>query len=67
LALPLHSLPPPLLGGAQVLLGMTAVLGLDSDAWQAGESTTVTINLGRYQGLQDNPREREIKYVAYRF
>jgi type VI secretion system protein ImpH len=66
LALPLHSLPPPLLGGAQVLLGMTAVLGLDSDAWQAGESTTITINLGRYQGLRDKPREREIKHGAYR-
>jgi type VI secretion system protein ImpH len=67
LSLPLHSLPTPLLGRAQILLGMTGVLGLGSDAWQAGESTTVTINLGRYQGLQDNPREREIKYVAYRF
>jgi type VI secretion system protein ImpH len=67
LSLPLHSLPQPLLGRAQVLLGMTAVLGLGSDARQACESTTITINLGRYQGLQKNRQDRETQHVAYSF
>ena len=27
----------------------------------------ITINLGRYQGLESNPRDREARHVAYRF
>ncbi|MCX2900416.1 type VI secretion system baseplate subunit TssG [Pseudomonas mandelii] len=61
LSLPVRSLPQPLLGGAPVLLGMTAVLGLES------AQDNITINLGRYQGLKPNPQEREIQHVAYRF
>ncbi|SDI64148.1 type VI secretion system baseplate subunit TssG [Pseudomonas panipatensis] len=67
LSLPIRSLPPPILGQAPVLLGMTGLLGLGGATWQAAEQATVTINLGRYQGLKNNPRDREIHDVAYRF
>ncbi|MDU9394877.1 type VI secretion system baseplate subunit TssG [Pseudomonas japonica] len=62
LSLPLRSLPPALLGG-RALLGMTAVLGHDA----SDEHRRITINLGRYQGLESNPRDREARHVAYRF
>jgi type VI secretion system protein ImpH len=65
LSLPVRSLPEPVLGRTPVLLGMTAVLGLGGDAWQVAEHDSITINLGRYQGLQSNPRNREIQHVAY--
>jgi type VI secretion system protein ImpH len=67
LSLPIHSLPKPILGAAPVLLGMTGVLGLGSEAWQVGADDTITINLGRYQGLHGNPQSREAQHVAYRF
>ncbi|WP_268797260.1 type VI secretion system baseplate subunit TssG [Pseudomonas huanghezhanensis] len=67
LSLPLRCLPLPRLGDASVLLGMTAVLGLGDDAWHLADRDTITINLGRYQGLQNNPWNREIQHVAYRF
>ncbi|MNQ44725.1 hypothetical protein D3C85_584890 [compost metagenome] len=67
LSLPIHSLPEPVLGGGPVLLGMTGVLGLGSEAWQVGEHDTITINLGRYQGLHSNPQYRETQHVTYRF
>lgn len=67
LSLPIHSLPKPVLGGAPVHLGMTGVLGLGSEAWQVGTDDTITINLGRYQGLHGNPQFREAQHVAYRF
>jgi type VI secretion system protein ImpH len=65
LCLPVRSLPLPVLGQAPIRLGMTGVLGPGSDAWQAPD--TVTLNLGRYQGLSINPYNRESPYVAYRF
>jgi type VI secretion system protein ImpH len=67
LSLPIRSLPPPVLGRAAIRLGMTGVLGLGGDAWHATEHQTVTINLGRYQGLANNPLIRETHHVAYRF
>ncbi|RFD25972.1 type VI secretion protein [Pseudomonas sp. GL93] len=67
LSLPVRSLPKPVLGGPPVLLGMTGVLGLGGTAWQVGADDTITINLGRYQGLQGNPQFREAQHVAYRF
>ncbi|MCP1507107.1 type VI secretion system protein ImpH [Pseudomonas marginalis] len=67
LSLPLHSLPAPVLGQAVIRLGMTGVLGLGGAAWRATEHATLTINLGRYQGLSINPRNRETQHVAYRF
>ena len=67
LSLPLHSLPAPVLGQAAIRLGMTGVLGLGGAAWRATEHATLTINLGRYQGLSINPRNRETQHVAYRF
>jgi type VI secretion system protein ImpH len=67
LSLPRRSLPAPMLGAAPVLLGMTAVLGLGASPQSAALDDTITINLGRYQGLKNNPQEREITHVAYRF
>ncbi|WP_339481976.1 MULTISPECIES: type VI secretion system baseplate subunit TssG [unclassified Pseudomonas] len=67
LTLAVRSLPAPILGHAPIRLGMTGVLGLGSDAWQAAEHDTLTINLGRYQGLSTNPRIRETQHVTYRF
>ncbi|MCW8278240.1 type VI secretion system baseplate subunit TssG [Pseudomonas sp. PCH199] len=67
LSLPVRSLPRPILGGEPVLLGMTGVLGLGGDTLQVAEHATITINLGRYQGLKCNPDDKEIQYVAYRF
>ncbi|WP_044875395.1 type VI secretion system baseplate subunit TssG [Pseudomonas sp. LFM046] len=66
LSLPKHCLPQPVLGRAPVLLGMTGVLGLGSSR-RADEQGAVTIELGRYQGLRNNPKERETQHVAYRF
>ncbi|MGV8919997.1 MAG: type VI secretion system baseplate subunit TssG [Pseudomonas sp.] len=67
LSVPIHSLPKPILGGAPVLLGMTGVLGLGSEAWQGAKHQTITINLGRYQGLHSNPQFREVQHVQYHF
>ena len=67
LSLPVRSLPAPVLGQAPIRLGMTGVLGLGCDAWQVAEHDTLTINLGRYQGLSINPHNREIQHVAYHF
>ena len=66
LSLPVRSLPKAELGRAPILLGMTAVLGLGSEALQAKENDTITINLGRYQGLLNNSKKREVQHVAYR-
>lgn len=60
LSLAPHLLPPPSLGRADLLLGMTGVLG------NVGEAL-LTINLGRYQGLPENPQLRKTAHVAYRF
>jgi type VI secretion system protein ImpH len=65
LSLPVRCLPLPALGDASVLLGMTAVLGLGGDAWHVADRDTITLHLGRYQGLHLNPRNREIQHVAY--
>ncbi|HEX8595554.1 MAG TPA: type VI secretion system baseplate subunit TssG [Pseudomonas sp.] len=67
LSLPVRSLPKPALGNSQVLLGMTGVLGLGNDSRRDADHDTITINLGRYQGLSNNPQEREVQHVAYRF
>ena len=67
LSLPTRSLPQPLLGRATLLLGMTAVLGSGSDTWQGAEHETITLDLGRYQGLSKNPENKEVQHVAYRW
>ncbi|MEE4126834.1 type VI secretion system baseplate subunit TssG [Pseudomonas viridiflava] len=67
LSLPIRNLPAPVLNQASIRLGMTGVLGLGSDAWQVAEHHTITINLGRYQGLSMNPLNRKTHHVAYRF
>ena len=66
LSLPVRSLPAPVLGAQSIWLGMTGVLGLGGGAWQATEQETITINLGHYQGLGNNPLLREAQHVAYR-
>lgn len=65
LSLPVRSLPSAVLGRAPVLLGMTAILGSGCEHWQAAQQTLVTIDVGRYQGLPNNPQDREVQYVAY--
>jgi type VI secretion system protein ImpH len=67
LSLPLGCLPAPSLGSSAVLLGMTAVPGLDERLRQRAGHTCVTVNLGRYQGLSENSMSREVQDVAYRF
>jgi len=67
LSIPLHLLPAPVPGRTQVRLGMTAVLGLPTGEEPVAHPNTITVNLGRYQGLQLNPCNREVQHVAYRF
>ncbi|NIF25146.1 type VI secretion system baseplate subunit TssG [Pantoea sp. Tr-811] len=67
LCLALHLLPAPVLGRTPARLGMTAVLGLPTGQAQKAQGSTITVNLGRYQGLQLNPCNREVAHVAYRF
>lgn len=67
LSLPARSLPKPELGRAPILLGMTAAVGLWGETSQAKEKDNITINLGRYQGLLNNPQKREVQHVAYHF
>ena len=67
LSLPVGSLPRPVLGRAALLLGMTAMLDPGSNTRQGAGSTTVTLNLGRYQGLSKNPKNKEVQHVAYRW
>ncbi|MGH8380156.1 type VI secretion system baseplate subunit TssG [Pseudomonas sp.] len=67
LSLPRRSLTAPVLGAAPVLLGMTAVLGSCEPPQPAAPDDSITIHLGRYQGLKNNPQERRITHVAYRF
>lgn len=66
LSLPLASLPSPALGAAPLLLGMTSVLLPRGEAATL-EQRRITIHLGRYQGLNSNPKERDADHVAYRF
>ena len=65
LSLPVRSLPQPVLGRAPILLGMTGMLGSGCDIWQGAEHNTITINLGRYQGLTKNRQSRETQHVTY--
>ncbi|MBD9677922.1 type VI secretion system baseplate subunit TssG [Pseudomonas sp. PDM18] len=67
LSLPLGCLPAPSLGSPAVLLGMTAVPGLDERRRQMAGNQCVTVNLGRCQGLSENTMSRETRDVAYRF
>ena len=67
LTVAVSSLPPAVLGNPRIRLGMTGVLGLGTDSWQAKEHDTITINLGRYQGLSTHSRNRETQHVSYSF
>lgn len=64
LSLPLSCLPSPRLGEPALLLGMTAVAGLDAGG---GEGDCIHINLGCYRGLTENTQIRETEDVAYRY
>lgn len=57
--------PVPVLGRTQSMLGMTAVLKRAKGVHPMAEEDTITINLGRYRGLQMNPYRREVQHVAY--
>jgi type VI secretion system protein ImpH len=68
LSLPLSCMPEPVLGHAQLSLGMTGVLGPGSSRTaSSAHNQTITINLGQYTGLPQNPTSREVQHVAYRF
>ena len=67
LSLPVSSLPPAYLGKEQLLLGMTGVLGLAPSTGNSCMSDTITLNLGRYQGLKSNPDAKELHHVTYRY
>lgn len=67
LTLPVDSLPSPEIGGARVRLGMTGVLGLIAGTTSIRGVSTVTLHVGRYQGLQPRTWDREISYVEYPF
>ncbi len=63
LVLPPDSLPRALLGEAPLKLGMTAAMPVSP----RHAPSTLTIELGRYQGLRPNPDNREAEHVEYRF
>lgn len=67
LRLPTRSLPAPVLGEPQVLLGLTGVLGVGILPPPAALPESITVSLGRYQGLHLNTKHRESQYVNYRF
>ncbi|MFP5426858.1 MAG: type VI secretion system baseplate subunit TssG [Gammaproteobacteria bacterium] len=67
LSIPREMVPVPVLGRTRSMLGMTAVLKRTKDVNAPAQDHTITINLGRYQGLQLNPCRREVQHVAYRF
>jgi type VI secretion system protein ImpH len=60
-------LPAPVLGGKQVQLGLTGVLGLRPAEPSSAIPAAITIGLGRYQGLQPNTVAMECQNVRYRF
>lgn len=65
LSLPIDCLPVSALSGRGVLLGMTAGLGLKGRA--TAQTDSITIHLGRYQGLHINPQKKETIHVAYNY
>lgn len=67
LCLPVCSLPNPVLGRSALLLGMTGVLRQGGQAAATDAQALITINLGFYKGLSQNPTKREVQHVAYRF
>ncbi|OWO84709.1 type VI secretion protein [Photorhabdus luminescens] len=68
LTLPTRILPPPILGGQPVQLGLTGVLGLKVEDSQATLPDNITVNLGDYQGIQsDSNQDKGGDYVNYPF
>lgn len=65
LSLPVRCLPPPLLGGAPVLLGMTAVLRLGGETGPASQHAVITINLGHYKGLNNDIKQESRNRGGY--
>lgn len=66
LSLPVQCLPSPVLGQAEVRLGMTGVLGHVRSA-SPQQPCRITVSLGAFRGLAENLMQREIERVAYRF
>ncbi|KAA1174071.1 type VI secretion system baseplate subunit TssG [Photorhabdus heterorhabditis] len=68
LTLPTRILPPPLLGGPPVQLGLTGVLGLKAEHPPTMIPDNITVNLGNYQGITpDNHENIGGCYVNYAF
>lgn len=64
LSLCIDDLPRPILGQAPIRLGMTGVLPRCAAQRGRGHEDMVTINLGRYQGLPDNPNARSLHHES---
>ncbi|WP_434525461.1 type VI secretion system baseplate subunit TssG [Photorhabdus asymbiotica] len=68
LTLPTRILPPPVLGGMPVQLGLTGVLGLKVESHPTAVPDNITVNLGNYQGITvDSNENKGGRYVNYRF
>ncbi|MHC6225427.1 type VI secretion system baseplate subunit TssG [Pseudomonas sp. X10] len=65
LSLPQACLPQPRLGEPRLLLGMTALLGLQPQREAGYGAPCLAINLGRYQGLHGPSQQREAEHVTY--
>lgn len=64
LRVPVRCLPEPVLGGPPLLLGWTAVMG-GHPGGHAASHESITICLGRYQGLHAKPVEEKSNHVTY--
>ncbi|MFK3796871.1 type VI secretion system baseplate subunit TssG [Pseudomonas sp. NPDC088444] len=62
LSLSIGDLPRPVLGQTAVRLGMTGVVPRSALGKIRCHEDIVTINLGRYQGLPDNPNARSLHH-----
>lgn len=67
LSLPVRCLPLPVLGGAPLLLGMTAVMHRGCEGERPNQQAIITINLGHYKGLHAGPEIMEKQNVIYRY
>ncbi|MGV3345439.1 type VI secretion system baseplate subunit TssG [Enterobacteriaceae bacterium LUAb1] len=65
LQLPIRLLPPPQLGRQRVQLGRTGLLGRHNPT--AILPDTITVPLGRYQGIAEQLKKKESQHVHYQF
>ncbi|MCA6219791.1 type VI secretion system baseplate subunit TssG [Photorhabdus antumapuensis] len=68
LTLPTRILPPPVLGGPPVQLGLTGVLGLKAEQHLTTVPDNITVNVGNYRGITpDNHENKGGHHVNYVF